>query len=184
MRYWSQARRGGYVIWVVPFVDPDGVQWGHDGRGGFPLDMDRAWRHPAGRHETRVLRLDIQRWRQRCRPVLALDLRATGAAERDGVYAIVGEASSPTAAEETKWSNTFKTELTPAFAAADFKRTETDPGRHDPAGSFAAVMRDEFNVPALRLHIPYGYCGQDVLTQKTYRDIGQRIGQALHRRNG
>ena len=116
--------------------------------------------------------------------MLALDLRAAGAAERDGVYAVAGDAAAPTTAEETKWSNTFKTELTPTYAAADFKRSEADPGRHDPAGSFTTVMRSEFSIPALRLHIPYGYCGQDVLTQKTYRDIGQRLGQALHRRNG
>lgn len=184
MRYWSQARRGGYVIWVVPFMDIDGVQWGHYGRDGFPLDMDRAWHGPGARHETRVVLQDIQRWRQRCRPVLALDLRATGAAERDGVVAVSGDPTAPTAAEETKWSNTFKTELTPAFAAADFKRAEGDPGRHDPATSFTAVMRNVFSIPSLRLHIPYGYCGQDLLTQKSYRDIGQRIGQALHRRNG
>ncbi len=181
IRYWSQARKGGYVIWTVPFVDIDGVMWGHFGRDGFPYDLDRAWCSPSPRHETSIIRNDILRWKSRCKPVLALDLHAPGACDREGVYAYAA-AEGTTSAEESKWCNVIKGELQAGYAATEFRRKDARPHRL-PTPSFTDMMRNEFGIPALNIQIPYTHCGNDVLTQKSYREIGQRIGQALHKRN-
>jgi len=184
LRYWSQVRKGGYVIWAVPFVDMDGIQWGHYGRDGFPYDLDCAWGTPPARHETSLIKQDIQRWKSRCRPVVALDLHAPGACDRDGVYAYASaDPSSTTAAEENKWCNVIKSELLAEYAAPEFRRVDQRTCRLT-TPSFTSFMRNELHVPALSIQIPYSHAGNNLLTQKNYREIGQRIGQALHRRNG
>ncbi len=184
LRYWSQARKGGYVIWAVPFVDIDGVVWGHYGRDGFPYDLDQAWGTPPARHETMLIKNDLLRWKSRCRPVLALDLHAPGACDRDGVFAYASEdPSAATTADENKWCNVLKTELMADYAAPDFRRVDQRASRLT-TPSFTSCMRNELHVPALSIQIPYSHAGNNLLTQKNYREIGQRIGQALHRRNG
>ena len=184
LRYWSQARKGGYVIWAVPIVDVDGVSWGHYGRDGFPYDLDRAWGSPPARHETALIQNDLIRWKARCRPVLALDLHAPGACERDGVYAYASaETSAATAPDETKWCNVIKTELQAEYAAPEFRRVDQRPHRLT-TPSFTTHLRADLNIPALSIQIPYSHSGGTLLTQKHYREIGQRIGQALHRRGG
>jgi len=184
LRYWSQVRKGGYVIWAVPFVDADGVKWGHYGRDGFPYDLDRAWGNPPQRHETMLIQQDILRWKSRCRPVLALDLHSPGACDRDGVFAFAGgDANDSTFAEETKWCNVIKHELQTEFAAPEFQRVDTRPSRLN-TPSFAQFMRNDLRIPSLSLHIPYSQAAGNVLTQKSYREIGRLIGQAMHRRNG
>jgi hypothetical protein len=46
-------------------------------------------------------------------------------------------------------------------------------------------MRDEMAVPTLRLEIPYTYVtGNNILTQKSYREIGRRIAMGILRRHG
>jgi hypothetical protein len=184
LRYWAQVKKGGYVIWAVPFVDVDGIMWGHYGRDGFPYDLDRAWSNPSPRHEAMLIRNDIQRWKSRCKPVLALDLHSPGANDRDGVFAYASDdAKGSTSAEENKWCNVLKGELQPDYAATEFRRIDNRPARLV-TPSFVSYMRQELGIPAVNLQIPYTLAGSNVLTQKSYREIGQKIGQALHRRNG
>ena len=171
------------MIWSVPFVDMDGMTWGHYGRDGFPLDMERAWGEPPQRHETRIIQQDMLRWRSRCRPSLVLDFHAPGVCDRDGVFAYTGQEGESTFAEETKWCNVIKHELQTEFAAPDFQRKDARPHRlANP--TFAQFVRSTWGLPTLSLQIPYSQAAGNVLTQKSYREIGKRIGQALHRRNG
>jgi hypothetical protein len=184
LRHWAQIRKGAYVIWAVPLADIDGVMAGHYGKDAFPYDLNRAWGRCPMRHETLVIRHDVERWKARCRPILALDLHAPGACERDGVYAFVSkDGSGPLAAEETKWCNVIQNELQAEFAAPEFKRVADYPSRWE-TPNFAAYMRDEMGVPALSLEIPYSHAGGTVLTQKSYREIGRRLALAILRRHG
>lgn len=184
LRHWAQVRKGAYVIWAVPLADIDGVVGGRYGKDAVPYDLNRAWGVPPMRHETLAIRHDVERWKTHCRPILALDLHAPGACERDGVYAFVSkDPAGPTAAEETKWCNVFQHELQAEFAAPEFKRVATYPSRW-PTPSLAEYMRNEMNVPALSLEIPYSYAAGNVLTQKSYREIGRRLALAILRRHG
>jgi len=184
LRHWAQVRKGAYVIWAVPLVDIDGVVGGHYGKDGFPYDLNRAWGVPPMRHEALVIRHDVERWKARCRPMLALDLHAPGACERDGVYAYVSKAQTgPLIAEETKWCNVLQNELQAEFAAPEFKRVITYPSRWE-TPNFAEYMRTEMGVPTLTLEIPYTHAAGNVLTPKSYREIGRRTALAILRRHG
>ncbi len=182
LRHLSQLRKAGFVIWVVPFANIDGVVEGHYGKDGFPYDLNRAWGSPPMRHETHVIRRDIMRWKAACRPILALDLHAPGACERDGVYAFASDkAGEALSADEAKWCNVLQQELTPEFAAPDFKRVAKYASRWE-TPSFTAFMRDEMSIPALSLEIPYSHTAGGILTQNSYREIGRRLAQGIMRR--
>ncbi len=184
LRHWAQMHKGAYVIWTVPLADIDGVVAGHYGKDAFPYDLNRAWGRPPMRHETLVIRHDVERWKAHCRPILALDLHAPGACERDGVYAYVSkDPNAPLAAEETKWCNVFQNELQTEFAAPEFKRTANYASRWETPG-FATYMREEMGIPALSIETPYSQVSGNVLTQKSYREIGRRLALAILRRHG
>lgn len=182
LRQLAQIRKAGYIVWAVPLADIDGVLGGHVGNGRSSFDLNRAWGQPPMRHETRVLRQDLQLWKDRCRPILALDLCSPGAGERDGVYSLTANATpDPLAAEETRWANTLQNELKAEFAAGEFKRiVNTPPGSN--AITFHDYVHGELQVPALTLEIPYAMVGSSVLTQKDYREIGRRLTEAIMRR--
>lgn len=177
LRHWALNKKGGYSVWVIPFVDIDGSEWGWYGRDQGPHDLDRAWNNPPTRHEALVIRNDILRWKALGKPILLLDLQATGAFDKAGVYATASEN-----ADETKWCNVIKNELKADYAAPDFVRATTNA----PAASgrsFCDWAREALGLPALSLHIPYAQIAGNVLTQKSYREIGQRLAQAIVRRN-
>jgi hypothetical protein len=182
LRFWAQQKKGGYVVWSVPWADADGVEWGWTGRDTYPADIDRSWTIPPLRQESLVISQDLQRWKTRCKPILAIDLQAPGAFDKDGVFAFT-DAAGPTAADETKWCNVLKNELKAEFAAPEFQRPDQRPARS--AGStFAAYARAQLGVPAVVVQIPFGLAAGAALSQKQYREIGQRIAQAVLRRNG
>jgi hypothetical protein len=185
LRHWAQLRKGAYIIWATPLVNIDGVVRGHYNHDGSPIPVSQAWGNPPLRHETLVMRNDISRWKARCRPILALDLQAPGSCERDGVYAYVSkDPAGPMAAEETKWCNVIQNELQAEFAAPVFKRNAATP-TNSTHTDFSTYMRDEMAVPTLRLEIPYTYVtGNNILTQKSYREIGRRIAMGILRRHG
>jgi predicted deacylase len=182
LRHLSQLRKAGFVIWVVPFANIDGIIEGHYGKDAFPYDLNRAWGSPPMRHETHVIRHDVKRWKACCRPILALDLHAPGACERDGVYAFVSDhADSPIATEETKWCNVMQQELKPEYAAPEFKRVAKYASRWE-TPSFAAFMRSEIGVPSLIIETPYSHTAGGILSQNSYREIGRRLAQGVLRR--
>lgn len=184
LQHLAQIRKAGYVVWAVPLVDVDGIVRGHYGKDHYPYDLDHAWGQPPMRHETLVIRQDVLRWKARCRPILALDLQAPGACEQDGVYAYVGnETNAPLAGEETKWCNVMQNELQAEFAAPEFKRVANQPTRWNTPG-FTTFLRSELGVPALRMDIPYAMAGGNLLTQKSYREIGRRLATGFLRRHG
>lgn len=178
LRHWAQSKKGGYTIWTIPVADVDGAHWGWYGRENFPNDLDRAWSDPPLRAEAVAIRNDILRWKNNGKPILFLDLQAAGGFERDGVYACAS--GSP---DETKWCNVIQNELRSDYAAREFMRIVDRPTR-SPGPALCSWVRQALNVPAIRLHIPYAQAAGTVLTQKSYREMGQRIAQAIMRRNG
>jgi len=58
-----------------------------------------------------------------------------------------------------------------------------DPARRE-TPSFSSYLRDEMGVPSLALAIPYSQIAGNVLTQKSYREIGRRLALAILRRHG
>ncbi len=180
LRQWSQNRRGGYIVAAVPFADPDGVRHGVYGRNGTADDMDADWPPQSGRREHALIARDLTRWTERCNPILLLDVQATpGAWEHEGVYAATATSENrASAGEETKWCNVLEHELKNEWARNPFSE-------HDPSvSSLIAWAGRELGIPSLRLHIPYTSVHGNILTTKNYRDIGQKIAQAVLRRKG
>ncbi len=179
MRQWAQHKKGGYTVWTIPFADPDGVAWGWFGRENIPHDLGRAWGDLPSRHEAAIIQAELERWRQKCKPLLVLDLQATPVFDKDGVYAYADLEN----AEETKWCNVIKNVLKTDYAAEDFMRVDQRPSRN--AGpTFVQWVRKTMGLPAISLHIPYAQANGQVLTQKNYREIGQRVMQAVIQRKG
>lgn len=179
LRQWALNRKGGYSLWTLPFADIDGVTWGWFGRGNGPHELGRAWGDAPTRHEARVIQTDLLRWKNHGKPVLLLDLQATRAFEHEGVYAAISE--DP---EEVKWCNVIKNELKADYAAPVFTRSDAVALSAIPGTTFAAWARQALGVPVLTLRVPYHQAPTGVLTQKAYREIGQRIALAIQRRNG
>lgn len=178
LRHWALNKKGGYSIWTIPIADIDGAEWGWYGRENIPHDLGRAWSDPPTRHEALAIRNDLLRWKSTGKPILVLDLQAADAFEKDGVYAIIGES-----ADETKWGNVIQNELRAEYAARDFNRTKDRPSRSN-GPTLSNWVRQHLNVPVVTLRVPYAQAAGNVLTQKSYREIGQRLAQAMLRRNG
>lgn len=182
LQYFSQVRKSAYTVWAVPIADIDGVMDGDYGRNQAGGDLSLAWSQPPARHEAQVIMRDLARWKERCRPALALDLRAPGACDKEGVRCLLPDPATEAAmaTEAGKWANAFQNELKAEFAAADFKRVSpATPG----TPSFSEFMRRDMGVCAFTLEIPYALIGETVLTKKHYREIGQRLAAAFCRRH-
>ena len=180
----SRAKPVNWCVWIVPFANLDDVVGGAYGKDPFPHDLNRAWGDPPMRHETLVMRRDIQRWAQRCKPELVLDLHATGASETDGVYAFTTATTTPEFDKANQaWLNLFAQALGPEFAAEPFGRTGNDPSRW-PLPRLGDFVRDAVGCASLSIETPYCMIRDTMLLQKQYREIGQRIARAILTRWG
>jgi hypothetical protein len=79
LRHTASLGDSAPLIWSVPLANIDGVERGDYGKDNFPYDLNRAWGTPPMRHEVLVFQRDMQRWKERCRPVLGIDFHAPGA---------------------------------------------------------------------------------------------------------
>ncbi|MBM4142256.1 MAG: hypothetical protein FJ225_01490 [Lentisphaerae bacterium] len=180
LQHLSRQRRDPFLVWAVPLADADGVVRGDCGKDAFPCDLNRAWGTPPMRHETLVYQRDMARWSERCRPALGIDFHAPGAAESDGIYCHLPPPDKFPDAHRAaeKWANLICQELGPDYAAHDFKRAAA----HAPDGetpSFTTFCAERLGLCALAIETPYGRIGGSVLTQKQYREAGERIARAL-----
>jgi predicted deacylase len=167
----------GPLIWAVPLADIDGVSEGRYGKDQFPRDFNRAW--PLNcqpfRHETLCLSRDINHWRTRCRPVLALDFHSPGGTQTDGVYAYVPKPERFLAMHEqaVAWGRAFA-EALGSYAAPDFCKLARYMSRWE-APSFPLYAAGALSIPALTIETPYAMAGDQVLTRDDYRAIGRRM---------
>lgn len=168
------------LIWTVPLTNVDGVARGDYGKDNFPYDLNRAWGKPPMRHEVLVMQRDIQRWKTRCRPILAIDFHAPGACETKGIY---GFAPNPEIYPEhhralEKWIASMEHSLTPAYAASPFARVATYASRWE-TPSFTAQCWTDHEICAITLETPYAMIGDLLLTRERYREAGARIAEGI-----
>lgn len=182
LQSFSRAKKCRHVVWCVPIVDGDGVALGLYGKEQFPIDFNCAWGMPPRRHETLVIQHDIDLWRKRCKPALVLDLHAPGACDQSGVFASVpaSEGATPIDKETLAWAHVLENQLRD-LAAATFCRVAECPGG-GASPDVARHIRDNLGIPSLALEVPYAVCNGTVMTQKQYREVGQRLADAILRR--
>jgi hypothetical protein len=183
LRYLSRGRRDPFLTWCTPLADVDGIVRGRFGGDAMPCGMDQAWTTPAMRHDCHVLQGDIARWKGRCRPTLAIDFCAAPASETGGLFCVLppAEANAELHKAAGKWANVIRQELGPDLAAQDFSRGCTTP-THPGNMRFDHCMTATHGLCALTVAVPCAKIGTTVLSQKHYRDIGERIARALVKR--
>jgi hypothetical protein len=167
------------LVWAVPFTNPDGVEGGDYGKDNFPYDLNRAWGSPPMRHETLVMQRDLGRWRTRCRPVLGIDFHAPGGCEDTGVYVYPPNPKRQRReyARTLEWLAPIQEALTPTYAAGEFVRIADYASRWETPGftGFCTAL----GICAFTVETAYALSGELVLTREHYREIGQRIAQAV-----
>jgi hypothetical protein len=166
---------GAPLVWAVPFANADGVALGDYGKDSFPIDMNRAWGKPPMRHETLAIKADIGRWRERCRPVLILDLHAPGACETSGCYFFLprGPLDDAAARRVEEAARGLASALGP-YASADAVRRGTYASRWE-LPTLATAACTEFGTCGLSLETSYQRAGDTVLTIEHYREAGARL---------
>lgn len=81
IRWLSDPKNSGWQqnleIWIVPFVDTDGVEEGCYGKDQKAGDMNRAWVFPfSPRTEISAIIQDVIRWKTKCIPFLHIDMHS------------------------------------------------------------------------------------------------------------
>lgn len=167
------------MCWAVPLSNIDGVVSGDYGKDNFPYDLNRAWGLPPMRHETHCLRIDIQRWKQRCRTGVIADFHAPGACEAEGLYTFVAD---PEQAPERHAVNVPFAEAVQRhlgdMAAKEFSRVGNYPSRWN-TPTLTCFGWDEHRLPALTFEVPYGVIGDEPLTIERYREAGRRMADGI-----
>jgi hypothetical protein len=168
------------LVWAVPLSNIDGVETGAYGKDNFPYDLNRAWGRPPMRHETLVIQRDISRWRQRCRPMLALDFHAPGGTETSGIYTFVPQPdkANPLVRCVGEWANHFQDALAPTYVHGEFARTANYPSRWE-TFNFTRYAVQTAEVPALTFECSYAMAGDLVLDIDRYRTIGALLADAV-----
>jgi hypothetical protein len=165
------------MAWAVPLADVDGVERGDYGKDGYPYDLNRGWGRPPMRHETLVIQRDVDLWRTRCRPALALDFHAPGACESEGVYAYFPDNYDEARIRQDRWASALAEALR-EYAAAEFGRVARYPSRWE-TPHFTDYCRETLDVAALSVETPYALCGEILMTRERYREVGSRIARAV-----
>lgn len=170
------------LVWAVPLSNIDGIEQGDYGKDNFPYDLNRAWGAPPMRHETLVIQRDMNLWKGRCRPAVALDFHAPGACETSGVYVYLPDPDEfPDDVEAANdWAAAFK-EALGEYAAEDFGRVAKYASRWETPG-FTKHARTAFGVVSMTFETPYASCGEIVMTRERYQEAGARIAGVVAER--
>lgn len=183
LRQMAEEGEAAPLVWAVPLTNIDGVLQGDYGKDNFPWDLNRAWGSPPMRHEVLVLQRDMQRWKTRCRPVLAVDFHAPGASETDGIYAYVPDPQQQKEAHAAalSWTIPIQKALTCEYAAEKFTRVAAYASRWEqsPRARFGGYCREVLGVCSLTFEIPYAMAGSTLLTCEHYREAGRRMARAV-----
>jgi hypothetical protein len=180
LRHVASLGHGAPLVWAVPLANADGVEGGDYGKDNFPYDLNRAWGQPAMRHEVLVYKRDTQRWRARCRPVLALDFHAPGACETGGIYCYVPSPSeyAELYQEILGWTAALKSALGSEYAADTFERVADYPSRWK-TPNFSRHFWAQGGLCSFGIETPYAMVGDLVLTRARYREAGARIARGV-----
>ena len=166
LRRFSMLGKTQFLVWALPLSDIDGVL-----HGDYPTYSSNTCDLSL-----QCLHLDIQRWKERCRPLLLLNLGASTIRMQGEIYSTLppkSDAFPKLRKEAERWANTFKTALTNEFASNKFLRELT--GQH---------VFEHHNICSLSLHFPYSQIGSTDLTLKDFRQFGKRLADAIIHRQG
>ena len=182
LRHLAALGEAGPMVWAVPLANIDAIENGDYGKDNYPYDLNRAWGRPPMRHETLVLQQDIERWKKRCRPVLAIDFHAPGASEVDGVYACVPDSQHypEIYREACPWSALCREALA-EYAAPVFERMPNHPSRWE-SPYFTQYLWEQHRLCGLALEIPYALANGHILTRESYHEAGARLAAAVVKR--
>jgi hypothetical protein len=178
VREMSRIGESAPLVWIVPFANIDGIIEGDYGKDAFPWDLNRAWTPAPMRHEVLVMRNDIERWRNRCRPVFALDLHSPASGQNEGVFSFIVDPAVNTVAYQDLmlWIEPITRQLG-EFAAPDFGKVVHYPLRW--GSGWTNTHFESLGIPCLCVETPYERVGERVLTRDDFREIGARIARAV-----
>jgi len=168
------------LVWTIPLTNIDGVECGDYGKDNFPYDLNRAWGSPPMRHEVLVFQRDIQRWKQRCRPALAIDFHAPGACEKAGIYCFIADQEKyPERHQATsKWASAIGSALVPEYAATPFYRVANYKSRWE-TPNFSSYCWLSHRIAGITIENPYAMVNDLVLTRERYQEAGERIALCI-----
>jgi len=165
------------IIWTVPLANLDGVLDGDYGKDPFPYDLNRAWTVPPMRHEVLVLQRDIDRWAQRCRPALVVDLHAPSGTESDGAYFFLPRATQ--SAESIDATRRAVEAILPALPKGLIRPEPiiqpSYPSRWGDDGTVGAYVWEHLTIPSLSMETPYASSRGTLFTREEYRRLGSRL---------
>lgn len=177
LRRCAEVRSTDVLVWVVPFVDRDGVDNGDYGKDHWPRDFNRAWTTSQSyRHEVAQIQNDSRHFRRRCRPMLALDWHAPGMRE-----------DLPHAYDEAEEHDPLTDALAAAFdcPAEGYRRFSrymnklfAELGMTGNAPNASAYFRAALQCRSLALEVPYMRIGERVLLTADYHRMGAACADA------
>ena len=167
------------LVWAVPLTNIDGIVQGDYGKDNYPYDLNRAWSIPAMRHETNAMMGDVNRWKARCAPALAIDFHAPGGSEDRGAYAFIPGVTHGYSAEARArvWAELLG-KAAGEYGDMPFPRVATYRSRWETPNE-GDYFRTVHEVPALCIETPYALSGEVVFTRERYRDFGTRLATAV-----
>jgi hypothetical protein len=130
------------------------------------------------RHEILVLRNDMRRWTQRCRPFACFDFHSPGGGESDGIYAYLDPAEKSPGVNMAALAGSIAESLGKEFASDRFTRQAKYKSRWE-TPRFTDFCLDQLKVPALSFEVPYTMAGDQVLRRENYQQAGRRIADAI-----
>ncbi len=185
LQHFSRVRNNPWIVWCAPLLNIDGVIDGDYGHGPSANNLNGSWGNPPATHEARVFQQDFARWGERCRPELAVEFCSAGASDSRGVYTKVPEASEYPELRKgaDKWANILKDALTPRFAAEKFSVIESEYSNGESFTDITSYFMRVIGIPALKIVVPYSMARDQVLTCKSFREIGNALAGTILKRS-
>ncbi|MCS7180854.1 MAG: hypothetical protein NZ891_05840 [bacterium] len=165
---------------MVPLSNIDGIENGFYGKDNFPYDLNRAWGNPPMRHETLVIQRDIMRWKDRCKPFLAIDFHAPGACERDGTYFYIISIEKNKRMHEVEKNIVEKIirQIGEKYISKNYVKSINYKSRWE-TPHFADFIRDNLKIPSFSIETPYSLCRELLMKKDDYRKIGEKIAMGI-----
>ena len=180
LREFASAGDRAPLVWCVPLSNIDGVEGGDYGKDNFPYDLNRAWGKPAMRHETLVIKQDLNQWKARCQPAMVIDFHSPGLCEAEGFYCLAAglKKGSPRYKAIKPSVDLFAQALQELYVASRKPSLNPYPTRWI-TPNLSSYSWDDLQIPGVTLECPYALAGSTVLTREKYQEAGRRLAAAL-----
>ena len=76
------------------------------------------------------------------------------------------------------WTTAIRASVDARYCAPNFERVAQDASRWE-TPNFTRASAQAFSIPAFSMEVPYGRCGDLVLTVEEYREVGARIARGM-----